>query len=107
MCISDRSPPKEMPSLTRNRHHEGMLMLLEGELYKAPIEEPHRILDIGTGTGLWAIDMADKYSSTNQPTFLHPPTSLTHFFFSRFPMAEVIGTDLRCVCQTLVRGIEC
>lgn len=38
----------------------------------APIgEEPERILDVGTGTGIWAIDMSDK-----------------------FPDAQIIGTDL-------------
>lgn len=53
-------------------HHECMSMLLGGELHLAPVSSPHRILDIGTGTGIWAIDMADRY-----------------------PMAEVTGTDLR------------
>lgn len=53
-------------------HHEVFLMLLDGRLYTAPLDRPQRILDIGTGTGIWAIDMADKY-----------------------PSAEVIGTDLR------------
>ncbi|KAF8543378.1 S-adenosyl-L-methionine-dependent methyltransferase [Trichophaea hybrida] len=52
-------------------HHEILLQMLSGELYLAPLEEPHRILDIGTGTGIWAIDIADK-----------------------FPSAEVIGTDI-------------
>ena len=45
-------------------HHEIFLQLLEGELYKAPIgQHPQQILDIGTGTGIWAIDMADKYAT--------------------------------------------
>ncbi|KAI5793341.1 S-adenosyl-L-methionine-dependent methyltransferase [Pyronema domesticum] len=52
-------------------HHEIILQLFEGQLHQAPLQNPHRILDVGTGTGIWAIDMADK-----------------------FPEAEVIGTDL-------------
>ncbi|KAI5811881.1 S-adenosyl-L-methionine-dependent methyltransferase [Pyronema omphalodes] len=52
-------------------HHEMMRLVWDDKLHEAPLHEPHRILDIGTGTGIWAIDMADQY-----------------------PMAEVIGTDL-------------
>jgi SAM-dependent methyltransferase len=51
--------------------------LMSGGHYLAPIAliNPKRILDIGTGTGIWAIDVADQ-----------------------FPEAEVIGTDL-APCQ--------
>jgi ubiquinone/menaquinone biosynthesis C-methylase UbiE len=34
-------------------------MLLEGELNRAPVKNPARVLDIGTGTGIWAIDFAE------------------------------------------------
>jgi len=53
-------------------HHEIFLRIQNGRLHDAPIgKRPHKILDVGTGTGIWAIDMADAY-----------------------PSAEVIGTDL-------------
>jgi cyclopropane fatty-acyl-phospholipid synthase-like methyltransferase len=45
--------------------------MLSRRLHLAPISSPHRILDVGTGTGIWAIDAADKY-----------------------PSADVVGTDL-------------
>ncbi|KAF8532070.1 S-adenosyl-L-methionine-dependent methyltransferase [Trichophaea hybrida] len=59
-------------------HHEVFLTLLDGKLYKAPLveEEQTRILDIGTGTGIWAVEIAEKY-----------------------PKAEVIGSDL-CLIQS-------
>jgi len=53
-------------------YHEIALQLYDGRLHLAPLKDPQRVLDIGTGTGIWAIDMADTY-----------------------PSAEVIGIDLR------------
>ncbi|KAJ6120370.1 hypothetical protein N7523_004650 [Penicillium sp. IBT 18751x] len=47
------------------------LMLMKGELHEAPIENPQNILDLGTGTGIWALDIAEK-----------------------FPQAHVIGNDI-------------
>ncbi|KAJ5818158.1 hypothetical protein N7474_003749 [Penicillium riverlandense] len=52
--------------------HHVRNLVLNGALFRAPLgEHVQRVLDIGTGTGIWAIDFADS-----------------------FPSAEVIGTDL-------------
>jgi 2-polyprenyl-3-methyl-5-hydroxy-6-metoxy-1,4-benzoquinol methylase len=76
-------PTDEKEQDRMDLHHEMFLKLLDGRLHLAPIKNPHRILDVGTGTGIWAIDMADKYSQ-----------------------AEVIGNDLRylflAVCGRLL-----
>jgi ubiquinone/menaquinone biosynthesis C-methylase UbiE len=32
---------------------------MRGELFQAPVKNPQRILDLGTGTGIWAIDIAE------------------------------------------------
>ena len=32
-----------------------MLLTLDDQLYLAPLENPTRIIDIGTGTGIWAM----------------------------------------------------
>lgn len=51
------------------------------KLFYAPLDEPTCVLDVGTGTGLWALDMADAYPPTTvygtdlspvQPSFVPP-----------------------------------
>lgn len=37
------------------------MLLAGGHLHLAPLVSPMKILDIGTGTGIWAIEMADHY----------------------------------------------
>jgi ubiquinone/menaquinone biosynthesis C-methylase UbiE len=52
--------------------HHALLKLFDDKLYLAPIgENPHRVLDLGTGTGIWAMDFGDQ-----------------------FPETEIIGTDI-------------
>ncbi|KAF2401058.1 S-adenosyl-L-methionine-dependent methyltransferase [Trichodelitschia bisporula] len=64
--------PNDEPELERlDMQHAMMTLLLDNKLYWAPIGHPQKVLDLGTGTGIWAIDFAD----------LHPE-------------ADVTGTDL-------------
>jgi trans-aconitate methyltransferase len=52
--------------------HHVRNLVLNDQLFRTPLgESPQRVLDVGTGTGIWAIDFADS-----------------------FPSAEVTGTDL-------------
>lgn len=51
--------------------HVAWSCYMSGALAWAPLKEPRYVLDVGTGTGIWAIEFAERYSS-----------------------AKVIGTDL-------------
>ncbi|KUJ12577.1 S-adenosyl-L-methionine-dependent methyltransferase [Mollisia scopiformis] len=51
--------------------HHSFRIMLDGKLHLAPLANPQRVLDIATGTGIWAIEFAQEY-----------------------PEAVVIGTDL-------------
>ncbi|GJN81067.1 hypothetical protein PLIIFM63780_004599 [Purpureocillium lilacinum] len=65
-----------------DREHCKFTLLMEDRLFIAPIvNSPQRILDLGTGSGIWAIDMADQYPSAKiigvdtapvQPSVLPP-----------------------------------
>ena len=60
-------------------HHNQGLQL--GALHLSPLKDPEQILDVGTGTGIWAIDMGDNYPSAvvtgidlspTQPSWIPP-----------------------------------
>ncbi|GAB1314698.1 hypothetical protein MFIFM68171_04908 [Madurella fahalii] len=62
-------------------NHHMLYLALEDKLFLAPLENPQKVLDVGTGTGNWAIDFADEYPSAevvwvdlapNQPTWVPP-----------------------------------
>lgn len=56
-------------------HHTSTLVL-DGKLYLAPLNKKRltKVLDVGTGTGIWAIDFGDE-----------------------FPEVEVVGTDVSLI----------
>jgi ubiquinone/menaquinone biosynthesis C-methylase UbiE len=54
-------PNDEQENDRLDMHHALMLHLLDGKLYLAPISKiPQRVLDLGTGTGIWAIDFGNS-----------------------------------------------
>ena len=59
--------------------HQLFLWLLDGQFYLAPIEDPKNILDLGTGTGIWSLNVADSQ-----------------------PEAQVLGIDLSPIQPSLV-----
>jgi ubiquinone/menaquinone biosynthesis C-methylase UbiE len=65
-------PNDELEQDRMDLRHHIFRLTLNGNLFRAPISAtPHRCLDVGTGTGIWAMEFADE-----------------------FPGAVVIGTDL-------------
>ena len=56
-------------------------LVLNDKLFLAPLENPTTILDVGTGTGIWAMDCADDYPDAHvvgidlspiQPNYVPP-----------------------------------
>ncbi|KAF4427576.1 Secondary metabolism regulator LAE1 [Colletotrichum fructicola] len=41
--------------------HLVMVHMMSGNLHEAPVRNPQKVLDVGTGTGVWAIDVGDEY----------------------------------------------
>jgi hypothetical protein len=81
-------------------HHEIQRLVWEDKLHQSPLSEPHRILDIGTGTGIWAIGMLS--SSFNRKPTRDSNSLLIVDMADTYPMAEVIGTDLSPIQPTWV-----
>ena len=68
----DANATTRQPELDRlDLKNHIMMLLCDNHLHLAPLVKPEKVLDIGTGTGIWAIQMGDQY-----------------------PESTVIGTDL-------------
>lgn len=63
--------PNDIPEQERLDLQHSISVRLFGGLYLAPIDHPNRVLDLGTGTGIWAIEFANEH-----------------------PESDVLGTDL-------------
>ncbi|KJK67812.1 Methyltransferase domain protein [Aspergillus parasiticus SU-1] len=89
--------PINTNQLSKPSHHVFNL-LLDGKLYLAPIpEDVEQVLDIGTGTGVWAMFVPPPHLHTNQNrTNDHSDFADTH------PAARVIGTDLSPIQPTWI-----
>ncbi|KAG9242656.1 S-adenosyl-L-methionine-dependent methyltransferase [Calycina marina] len=81
--------------------HQLWLYTLHNQLFTAPIESPKNILDFGTGTGIWAIEVASQYPSSRvlgtdlspiQPNLQVVP-SMTH------PWLVLMQTSVPPNCQ--------
>jgi cyclopropane fatty-acyl-phospholipid synthase-like methyltransferase len=77
--------PNDEPENDRlDLQHHLFMLTLGGKLYNSPIPKEknlHRVLDVGTGTGIWAIDFADEHHESQvigidlspiQPSFIPP-----------------------------------
>ncbi|KAK3988020.1 TAM domain-containing protein [Cladorrhinum sp. PSN332] len=73
----------ERQSENQDLYHHVQTLLLEDKLFLAPLDTDNisKIVDVGTGTGIWAIDFADLYPNINvvgidlspiQPTWVPP-----------------------------------
>lgn len=71
------APNDQMNSHYEKIFHHLMLLTLDDRLYLAPLSSPKHVIDLGTGTGRWAIDFADHVED-----------------------AEVLGVDLSIVEDT-------
>ncbi|KAL5603809.1 hypothetical protein FOVSG1_006559 [Fusarium oxysporum f. sp. vasinfectum] len=62
-------------------NHHMLDLALDNKLFLAPLKNAQTVLDVGTGTGIWAIDFADEFPeaevtgidlSPTQPTWVPP-----------------------------------
>ncbi|KAI9797456.1 MAG: hypothetical protein M1833_005496 [Piccolia ochrophora] len=73
-------PNDEQETKRLDMSHHMMTLLMDEKLHLAPIgANPKRVLDIGTGTGIWCVEMGDRY-----------------------PSAEILGNDLSAVQPSAV-----
>ncbi|KAI9167398.1 Secondary metabolism regulator laeA [Paramyrothecium foliicola] len=76
-CKDYYMPNDEIEQLRLSLLHQVFYHVLDGEPTLAPLDNPSHILDVGTGTGEWAIRVAEL-----------------------FPDCDVVGTDISAIAET-------
>lgn len=61
--------------------HHIMTLLCHGHLHLAPLVSPGKILDIGTGTGIWAIEMGEEYPKSEITGIDLSPVQPSWYYF--------------------------
>ncbi len=60
--------PNDEPEQEReDMKHAMILHVCDGQLHYAPLQNPQKVLDIGTGTGAWAIDSMPPFALPLHP----------------------------------------
>jgi SAM-dependent methyltransferase len=54
-------PNDEIEQERLDLQHELLKRILSGRLYVAPVKQPQEVLELGAGTGLWAIQFAESH----------------------------------------------
>ncbi|KAK5047687.1 hypothetical protein LTR84_006352 [Exophiala bonariae] len=61
--------PNDEPEPEQERQdllHHIFRLILRGKLLRAPLEHaPPRVLDVGTGTGIWVLDFGDEFAESS------------------------------------------
>lgn len=71
--------------------HHVFRLCLDGGLCRTKLESPQKILDVGTGTGIWAIESGHRsFAVLIRGSLDLTPDTVA----DEFPSAEVIGVDL-------------
>jgi hypothetical protein len=74
-------PNDEAAQDQQDLSHHLWSLTLKGQLYLSPVSRPSEILDLGTGTGIWVIEVAEQHPeaivhgwdlSPIQPTWVPP-----------------------------------
>lgn len=75
-------------------------MAAKGKLYQAPVDKPQRVLDVGTGTGIWAMDFGELVFPDLVVHSIRSVEKCADIKDSAHEEAYVIGTDLSPIQPT-------